>query len=595
MAGAVIPMPEGQEPRGWQLEAWAAIRAGLARWDSILVQAATGTGKGTLIAGWCAWLAQRGLRVLFVVHRDELLQDVAGRLGRLGIEPGIVGGGARELDRVATLASVASLKPKVIAALLEAGPICYVVTDEAHHATASTYRRVYAALRAAGPVQHVGLTATPFRAGPEGATSGLGGVFEALVYEYPLQRAIADGVLVPVEGVSIRTSTTLEPAALDDDAAMDAALNTAPRNQLILDRYQEHGGGRPALGFATTIAHAQELARLFADAGLRAAAVWGVDPDRAAKLAAYRAGELDVLWCRDLLTEGVDLPRAEVLLMGRPTGSPVLYAQMIGRGTRTAPGKARCLVLDFVDVLEQGAVQTLPNLLATPEEKGDRQLKPGARVCHRHDPARADGNLVDTRDGVIVMARVAWVGWGELDSVPLADLRRYRQQEDGAEIDEVAVVAPLGAVAEYRIALIGGSALPWYRYSGSRGDVRYTLALDVGRGSRGKVAQLVREGPGIWSAWREGDTMPAHSGPLADCADAIAGWIAQVGLRPVDWTASWCALPITDQQAAALSRWGLRRPVRSLCRGEASILLTTKGAKARIDAARKVLAKRRAA
>jgi hypothetical protein len=105
-----------------------------------------------------------------------------------------------------------------------------------------------------------------------------------------------------------------------------------------------------ALGFCVSVAHARFMAEVFRDAGVPATAVWGDSPDneRRAALADLAAGRVNVVFSVDLFNEGIDVPQVDTLLFLRPTDSPVLFIQQLGRGLRLSHGKTVCTVLDFV-------------------------------------------------------------------------------------------------------------------------------------------------------------------------------------------------------------------------------------------------------
>ncbi|HIE92226.1 MAG TPA: hypothetical protein EYQ83_04925, partial [Acidobacteria bacterium] len=104
------------------------------------------------------------------------------------------------------------------------------------------------------------------------------------------------------------------------------------------------------LGFCVSVAHAQFMARVFREAGVRATAIWGdtPKPERESALRDLASGQLQVLFSVDLFNEGVDLPTIDTVLFLRPTDSATLFLQQLGRGLRKSPGKTACTVLDFV-------------------------------------------------------------------------------------------------------------------------------------------------------------------------------------------------------------------------------------------------------
>ena len=105
-----------------------------------------------------------------------------------------------------------------------------------------------------------------------------------------------------------------------------------------------------ALGFCVAIAHARFMAEQFRSVGISHVAVWGDSPtdERTAALRDLAAGRVNVVFTVDLFNEGVDVPNVDTLLLLRPTESPTLFLQQLGRGLRRARGKALCTVLDFV-------------------------------------------------------------------------------------------------------------------------------------------------------------------------------------------------------------------------------------------------------
>jgi hypothetical protein len=113
--------------------------------------------------------------------------------------------------------------------------------------------------------------------------------------------------------------------------------------------WREHGGGR-TLAFCVTTLHADFMAQRFAEAGIRAVAVHTADTSapRRGSIERLAAGDLDVVFSVDLFNEGLDVPSVDTVLMLRPTQSPVVFLQQLGRGLRRHEGKQRLLVLDFI-------------------------------------------------------------------------------------------------------------------------------------------------------------------------------------------------------------------------------------------------------
>lgn len=317
---------------------------------------ATGTGKTWVAAALIARALNAGWRVLFLAHREELLDQATRTVLTVapGASLGIVKGERDEWGAQLVLASVQSLTPARIARMPR---FHLVVTDEAHHSPAPSYQRVYTTiLREYAHAKHGGFTATPYQTAPAGKTRSIvGSTFDTLAFEYGLRQAMDDGWLVP-ELRSLRVPTGCTIAGRSNGDFSQRGLDSAGRNEVMVGAYRHFFPAYPsALAFAATVAHAKQLALLFRQVGVPAQAVWGNMDDelgegaRAQSLASHREGRVRMLTTVAVLTEGVDLPHTSVLLMGRPTLSLVLFMQMLGRGTRPAPGKSMLGILDFTD------------------------------------------------------------------------------------------------------------------------------------------------------------------------------------------------------------------------------------------------------
>ena len=412
---AGLPLPAGQSPLPWQVECLDAIRAGLQRYRSLLAAAATGSGKGSLLAGLAVLAARHGGQVVVLVHRDELIQDLARRVGKVPGAPR-VGVVKADLDGWDCPIVVASVQSCSVSRLARIGHRTVIIIDEAHHATAPSYGVVVDAARAVNPdCRVVGLTATPCRAGPNGTTLGLGSMFEAIVYEYPIARAIEDGVLVPLKAHRVDTQIDLSGVAMAgtdyDEVELSKVVNDPARNKLVVEKYLELGGGQ-ALVFGASVKHAQDLAEAFVASGVKAAAAWGEMPrhDRERVVADYQAGRLQVLTSKDLLFEGFDAPATVQVLKARPTKSIIVFVQTVGRGLRRHPGKTHCSFVDFVDngcdlVL---TVEANLGVGATEDAKGERALREGDRVTRRHHDSWGVGVVVAVQIGTVSYATVEW-------------------------------------------------------------------------------------------------------------------------------------------------------------------------------------------
>ncbi|HEU4403915.1 MAG TPA: DEAD/DEAH box helicase [Polyangiaceae bacterium] len=362
------------ELRPYQREAVEAVlaarRAGLRR---LAVCLPTGAGK-TVIFAHLARLARR--QVLVLAHREELLGQAREKIERamageavVAIERGAerAGPGAKVL-----VCSIRSLHEGRLGRVMAGRDVGLVIYDECHHAAAEDNLRV---LRQLGvfepdwPGTLLGFTATTER----GDGKGLDTVFERIAYARTLPEMIADGYLARLRGFRVATGADLSRASgggLDfDEEALEEAVDVEERNALVARSIQELARDRRTIAFCVTVAHARSLARSLNAIGVPAGLVHGEMPaaSRAKALADFREGRLAALANVAVLTEGFDDPGVSCVAMARPTRSAGLYAQCVGRGTRLAPGKRDCLVLDFVD-LSALSLCTLPSLFGVPHE-----------------------------------------------------------------------------------------------------------------------------------------------------------------------------------------------------------------------------------
>jgi len=362
------------ELRDYQREAVERVlearRCGFRR---LLVCLPTGAGKTVIFSELCR-LARRP--VLVLAHREELLGQARDKIERMtegraavALEQGASRAGA---DAQVVVASLRSLHSARLARLMRRRAFGLIIYDECHHAAAEDNQRV---LRELGCFEAdwtgtlLGFTATTTR----GDGVGLDRVFERIVAERSLLELVDAGYLVPLRGYRLRTSVDLQRVvargASSDEEALSEVVDIEDRNELVARAIQELARDRRTIAFCVTVSHARNLARTLNHVGVPTGMVTGAMPRdrRAQTLAEFRAGRLAAITNVGVLTEGFDDPGVSCIAMARPTRSEGLYAQCVGRGTRLAPGKQDCLVLDFVDLSDLSLV-TLPSLVGAPRQ-----------------------------------------------------------------------------------------------------------------------------------------------------------------------------------------------------------------------------------
>jgi len=321
-----------------------------------LLVSATGTGKTVMAAVDYARLRKTlpRARLLFVAHREEILrQSLAtfahalrdASFGELWV------GGNRPTEFEHVFASIQSLAASGLATL-DPEHFDVVIFDEFHHAAAQTYRRLLEKIR---PRELLGLTATPERSDGVSILEWFDGRIAA---ELRLWDAIDQHRLTPfayygiADDLDLREVPWTRGTGYDVEGVTKLITSTDVWARRVLHQFLERVddvGQARALGFCVSVAHARFMARVFGEHGVRAAAVWADTPDheREQALRDLAAGRLNVLFSVDLFNEGVDVPLVDTLLMLRPTDSPLLFLQQLGRGLRKAPGmrSAQCSTL----------------------------------------------------------------------------------------------------------------------------------------------------------------------------------------------------------------------------------------------------------
>jgi superfamily II DNA or RNA helicase len=333
--------------RPYQVEAKNAV---LSEWQGgrarTLLVLPTGTGKTIVFSAVIADRVTAGERVLVLAHRGELLEQAADKLRKsTGLmcamekaEESCLGSWFR-----VTVGSVQTLmRPQRLSQFSE-NYFGTIIIDEAHHCLSDSYQRV---LEHFGGANVLGVTATPDRSDMR----NLGQYFDSLAYEYTLPKATQEGYLSPIKALTVPLKLDISQVGVAAGDYKAGELGTAlePYLEQIAYHMQNYCAGRRTVVFLPLVATSQKFRDILEAHGFRAAEVNGNSADRAEVLADFQAGKYDVLCNSMLLTEGWDCPAVDCIIVLRPTKSRSLYCQMVGRGTRLAPGKDYLLLLDFL-------------------------------------------------------------------------------------------------------------------------------------------------------------------------------------------------------------------------------------------------------
>ena len=379
------------EPRGAQIEALCALENTRAEGAGrALVQAATGVGKTYL----AAFDSKDYERVLFVAHREEILKQAAQSFKnvRNSDDYGFFDGESKCTDKSMIFASVATLgrSEYLNNKYFASDYFNYIVIDEFHHAVNDQYQRIVNYFK---PQFLLGLTATPERM--DGRN-----IYEICDYNVPyeisLKEAINKGMLVPFHYYGIFDDTDYSKLHIvrgryDEKELNETYIGNVHRYELIYKYYCKYGS-RQALGFCCSKEHAREMAREISSRGIPSVAVFSdasgeYTEKRNVAIQKLKNGEIRAIFSVDMFNEGVDITSVDMVMFLRPTESPIVFLQQLGRGLRKCRGKEFLTVLDFIGNYEKaGRVRFLL------EGKSDMYRE----GCHLSDTLRfPDDCMVD--------------------------------------------------------------------------------------------------------------------------------------------------------------------------------------------------------
>ena len=337
------------------------IQAGENR--AILISA-TGTGKT-----YASAFAMRELgfkKVLFLVHRSQLARQSLKSYKNVfsdNISMGLVGSGYKEYDKDYIFATVQTLNKEDYLKKYAPDNFDCIILDEAHHSSADTYQKIMSYFK---PKLWLGMTATPDKRDDNIAGKNIYEIFNHnIAYEIRLQQAMKEDLLCPFHYFGI-----IDISMLDDKKISSKKMDITDFNQLVSDErvshiikqanYYGYSGERvKGLVFCSRIDETEELSKKFNALGYRTIALNGNSSEEERTKAFERLAmneeditdelkPLDYIFSVEILNEGVDIVEVNQIIMLRPTQSPIVFTQQLGRGLRKAEGKEYTVILDFI-------------------------------------------------------------------------------------------------------------------------------------------------------------------------------------------------------------------------------------------------------
>ena len=374
-------------------------------WRQLLVLA-TGAGKTVVAADLVHRLIKPGKRCLFLAHRQELINQGAAKIRSYNSDVVV------EIEKAEQRANRArhtpAAKPNVVVAsvqslhekrLAEFDPCAFdlIICDETHHALAAGYKNIFEYFGCFDPERRtalVGVTATPARSDRKKLST----LFQREAYRRDIGPLIIDGYLCEVRAKRVNSQIDLSDIQIVDGDydknELADAVDTAERNALIVQAYLKFAAGRKTIVFAASVAHAQRLAELFNANGVKSNAIWGALATdlRIANLDAFRTDSITLISNYNVLLEGFDEPSISCVILARPTRSPNLTLQALGRGTRLFPGKSDLLVLDIQDKHAKNKPMTVAAAFGLPRDfdPENASLAQCASMIQSIDPGMRD-------------------------------------------------------------------------------------------------------------------------------------------------------------------------------------------------------------
>ncbi|WP_174731983.1 DEAD/DEAH box helicase [Mesobacillus harenae] len=316
-----------------------------------LVIAATGTGKTYMSAFDVK--SYKPKKLLFVVHREEILRKAKETFEILlpndGLTFGLLTGNHKQKNVDYVFATIQTISRCFHE--FEKGEFDYLIIDEAHHATSSTYQTILDYFK---PQFTLGMTATPER-------SDSRNVFDLfdnnVALEVRLHEALEDELVIPFHyfGITDIDGIDLSDVNIDDIGEITKRLKVNERVDFIIEKmnfYGHDGEKTKGLGFCASIEHAQYMASEFNKRGYNSVCLYREDSSDRRQLFINKLedeqDELKFIFTVDIFNEGVDIPSINTVLMLRPTNSPIVFIQQLGRGLRKHANKSFLTVLDFI-------------------------------------------------------------------------------------------------------------------------------------------------------------------------------------------------------------------------------------------------------
>lgn len=335
-------------------------------WDEVhhvMLQMPTGTGKtylfSSIIQDINVWSQSTHTpnKMLVIAHRKELIDQIDKSLGVFHVAHSVLAGPKeqRNLSNPVIVSSIQTITHPANEGDVERlrSRIHFVIIDEAHHAMANTYRKLWKMFPEA---RFLGVTATPWRMNH----SGFLRIFDKLILTQSVKKFIDQGYLSPYNYYSLKPNSWIQGAIdgihkfdkwgdYDEHALIDTMDLGHIRAQLVKS-YQKLAWGKKGIIYSINKRHSANICNDYRKLGVRIVDIDDSTPSKLRKqyVEDFKEGKIDIIVNVNIFSEGFDCPDIEFIQLARPTRSLTMYIQQVGRGLRITEGKTKCIILDNV-------------------------------------------------------------------------------------------------------------------------------------------------------------------------------------------------------------------------------------------------------
>jgi superfamily II DNA or RNA helicase len=365
--------------RDYQNSAISNVRKSFqAKYRSVLLTLPTGAGKTVIFSEITRLAGLKGASVLILVHRKELIDQAGDKLTKTGVKYGIIAAGRKESKSNVQVASVQTL----INRLNNPNQFDLIIIDEAHHAVANSWRKVFDFYKSA---IKLGVTATPMRM----TGAGLGEIFDKLIVGSTIPELVEQKYLAEHEVYAPPNKLNLDKIrTIRGDYSKKEVEDELDKVDIVgdaVENYRRLGQNKPAIAFCISVKHGQYVTNKFKQAGYTAELITGSmkSDDRKTLIDNFKDGKVQILVSIDVVSEGFDVEGCYVAILLRPTQSEALYIQQVGRVLRPEPNKV-AIVLDHVgNTKRHGFVDDVREFDLHQKAKTKRkgELAPAVETC----------------------------------------------------------------------------------------------------------------------------------------------------------------------------------------------------------------------